>query len=295
VQPIVTGEPHPEPDQANAARVYDLLLGGSHNFASDRAFAAQVHATWPEAEQTMRANRAFLGRAVRGTHAPGSLVSDAQAAGGSARAWRGDAAGLPEPGGTRVPVAPSHHGRDVEGWPLREGLIFRATEAAVPSARARLRQLLPGWGYAELGEDASVVVCELVTNAVAASAGLRRAAARVLIWLGSDGHCLLVTVADGCPRPPVRLNLEPDAERGRGLALVEAFSSRWGWHPARRPGLVKKVVWAEWLLPSGVGRRPGADLPQHRGRHGVLPAGAAVASRRGTAGDPSHAGHMASR
>jgi hypothetical protein len=65
VQPIVTSETGTEPDQANPARVYDLLLGGSHNFASDRAFAARVQAAWPDAAQTMRANRAFLGRAVR--------------------------------------------------------------------------------------------------------------------------------------------------------------------------------------------------------------------------------------
>jgi anti-sigma regulatory factor (Ser/Thr protein kinase) len=168
------------------------------------------------------------------------------------------------------------HARDV---------ILRATEAALPSARARLRQFLSGWGYAELGEDASVVVCELVTNAVAASAGLRRAAARVLICVGSDGHCVLVTVADGCPRPPVRLNLEPAAERGRGLALVDALSSRWGWHPARSPGLVQKVVWAEWLLPSGVGHRPASGLPERGGRDGVLPARAAVTSGPGAAGD----------
>jgi hypothetical protein len=45
--------------------VYDRLLGGSHHFASDRAFAARVYATWPEAADTMRANRTFLGRAVR--------------------------------------------------------------------------------------------------------------------------------------------------------------------------------------------------------------------------------------
>jgi S-adenosyl methyltransferase len=62
---IVTSGPGTEPDQANPARVYDLLLGGSHNFASDRAFAAQVQETWPDAARTMHANRAFLGRAVR--------------------------------------------------------------------------------------------------------------------------------------------------------------------------------------------------------------------------------------
>jgi hypothetical protein len=36
---------------------------------------------------------------------------------------------------------------------------------------------------------------------------------------------------------------------------VEAFSSRWGWHPVTMAGLVK-VVWAEWRLPSGVGEQP---------------------------------------
>ena len=96
----------------------------------------------------------------------------------------------------------------------------------MPLARAHLRQLLSGWGRAELSPDAGVVVSELVTNSVAASAGLRLAAASVLVWLGSDWHCLLLAVADASPRPPVRLNLEPDTEGGRGLALVEALSSR---------------------------------------------------------------------
>jgi hypothetical protein len=58
----------------------------------------------------------------------------------------------------------------------------------------------------------------------------------------------------------MRLNLEPDAEGGRGLTLVEAFSSRWGWHPASSTGLVK-VVWAEWRLSSEASRRPTVGLP----------------------------------
>ena len=65
MQSIVTSEPGADPGQANPARVYDLLLGGSHHFTADRALAAEVRAAWPEAAQTMRANRAFLGRAVR--------------------------------------------------------------------------------------------------------------------------------------------------------------------------------------------------------------------------------------
>jgi hypothetical protein len=124
-------------------------------------------------------------------------------------------------------------------------------------------QLLSGWGRAGLSPDASVVASELVTNAVAASREQRLAAAPVLVWLGSDSCCLLLAVADVSPRPPVRLDLGPDAEGGRGLALVEALSSRWGWHPASIAGL-KKIIWAVWRLPVGAGRRPATGVPVNR-------------------------------
>jgi len=67
-------------DRPNIARVYDYLLGGSHNFAADRAFAEEFLAKWPDARDTMRANRAFLAHAVRflaglrDALAPGSYV-----------------------------------------------------------------------------------------------------------------------------------------------------------------------------------------------------------------------------
>jgi anti-sigma regulatory factor (Ser/Thr protein kinase) len=153
----------------------------------------------------------------------------------------------PPRSGAQGAIPPSHHGHDLKHWPLRDTLILGALPDAVPSARAHLRQLLSGWGQAEVGPDASVVVSELVTNSVVASVELRSPAAPVLVWLGSDSHCLLLAVADTSPRPPVRLNLRPDAEGGRGLALVEALSSRWGWHLTSLTGL-KKVVWAEWRL-----------------------------------------------
>lgn len=152
--------------------------------------------------------------------------------------------------GRQVPIVSSHHGHDLECWPLHDTLILGAVPDAVPSARAHLRQLLRQWGHAELGQDASVVISELMTNAVVASAELRPAVAPVLMWLGSDGRRVLAAVADASPRPPVWLNPGPDAERGRGLALVEALSSRWGWHPASTAGL-RKYAWAEWHLPAG--------------------------------------------
>jgi S-adenosyl methyltransferase len=57
--------PGQQADRPNIARVYDYLLGGSHNFAADRASAAEFLARWPDARETMIANREFLGRAVR--------------------------------------------------------------------------------------------------------------------------------------------------------------------------------------------------------------------------------------
>ena len=177
---------------------------------------------------------------------------------------RGSCHVRPGSGGT---VPPSRHGHDLERWPLHDTLRLGALADAVPLARAHLRQLLSGWGRAELSPDAGVVVSELVTNAVAASAGLRPAAAPVLVWLGSDGYRLLLAVADMSPRPPVRLDLRPDAEGGRGLALVEALSGRWGWHLANVNGL-RKCVWAEWRLAEEE-TMPGSPVPGPGRSHDV--------------------------
>ncbi|QGK70710.1 hypothetical protein GIY23_15360 [Allosaccharopolyspora coralli] len=49
----------------NASRVYDYYLGGSHNFAVDREMGDEAIALWPDLPLVMRANRAFLRRAVR--------------------------------------------------------------------------------------------------------------------------------------------------------------------------------------------------------------------------------------
>ena len=151
------------------------------------------------------------------------------------------------PGLRETPDPPSHHGHDLARWPLCNTLTFGALPGAVPSARLHVRQLLWEWRRADLSQDASVVVSELVTNAVTASAQLRPDVAPVLVWLGSDTRRVLVAVADASPRPPVQLTVPPDAEGGRGLAVVKELSNRWGRHGTAMAGLVK-VVWAEWTF-----------------------------------------------
>ena len=54
-----------DPDQPNAARVYDYLLGGKDNFAADRQAAGQLLRALPDAALAARANRAFLTAAAR--------------------------------------------------------------------------------------------------------------------------------------------------------------------------------------------------------------------------------------
>jgi hypothetical protein len=47
------------------ARVYDYWLGGKDNYIADRELAEQVMAVYPDIVYSVRANRAFLARAVR--------------------------------------------------------------------------------------------------------------------------------------------------------------------------------------------------------------------------------------
>jgi SAM-dependent methyltransferase len=69
-QAVTEGEPDWVPPgvdvkRANAARVYDYWLGGSHNFLADQDLARAMAAVEPNVRAISRANRAFLGRAMR--------------------------------------------------------------------------------------------------------------------------------------------------------------------------------------------------------------------------------------
>jgi hypothetical protein len=56
--------PEVDLDRPSASRMYDYLLGGSHNVRVDRETAQQMLALAPEAALAAHANRAFLRRAV---------------------------------------------------------------------------------------------------------------------------------------------------------------------------------------------------------------------------------------
>ncbi|MEV1168278.1 SAM-dependent methyltransferase [Nonomuraea sp. NPDC049784] len=54
-----------DPHTPNVARLYDYFLGGKDHFPADRAAAAKILQVAPELRAAVRANRAFMRRAVR--------------------------------------------------------------------------------------------------------------------------------------------------------------------------------------------------------------------------------------
>jgi hypothetical protein len=136
-------------------------------------------------------------------------------------------------------------------WPHQSFLELGALPTAAPCARLHTTLMLWEWDLGALVQTAALIVAELVSNAVQASAGLRgsRFAGEwspgtppVRVWLSADEHRLVIQVWDGSDRPPVPQPVEPEADSGRGLLLVGAMSAEWGCYtPEKSSG---KVVWA---------------------------------------------------
>lgn len=146
-----------------------------------------------------------------------------------------------------------------------EQRAFLELDAALSSprrARAWTRQILREWQLAGLADDAEAIIAELAANAVRASAGLKQPAIRLAL---AFNHCeLLILVSDGNPALPQAQDPAADAESGRGLLMVEALSSRYGWYRLDG-GTAGKVVWAELsAVPSKAPASPGSDQPDHR-------------------------------
>ena len=107
-------------------------------------------------------------------------------------------------------------------------------------ARRFVADTLGPWADVELVDAAELLVTELVTNAVVHA----RSRARVLIITTGDRSDVRIEVHDNAYEPPRMGGFDPEAVSGRGLALVDAMSDRWGVEPdgPSRPG---KRIWFE--------------------------------------------------
>jgi two-component sensor histidine kinase len=111
--------------------------------------------------------------------------------------------------------------------------------------------VLREWDLERLADTAELVVSELVTNAVKASAELTQSRylgrlvpgrPPVRLWVCADAGRALIQVWDASDGLPERPQLDLDAAGGRGLLLVETLAKEWGTAKPSRPS--GKAVWA---------------------------------------------------
>lgn len=107
-------------------------------------------------------------------------------------------------------------------------MTYPAVPSAVGIARKSAEHVLGAAGFATLlVEDAGLVVCELVTNAVRAAAGTT-----VGLVVAVDGPwAVTVEVRDSSFAEPHRCSPGADDQGGRGLVIVAALADRYGVRP----------------------------------------------------------------
>jgi anti-sigma regulatory factor (Ser/Thr protein kinase) len=120
--------------------------------------------------------------------------------------------------------------------------------ASTPDAPARARELVATacrrWALPELRGPAALVMSELVSNSV------QHAGTDIVVRLARNGDHLYLSVRDGSPVPPRVAGGAMDgplpygagtlADRGRGLHLVDTYTTAWGCNVAGDG----KTVWA---------------------------------------------------
>ncbi|MER5434932.1 ATP-binding protein [Streptomyces sp. NPDC002588] len=108
-------------------------------------------------------------------------------------------------------------------------------------ARLLVSAALNTWGMGELAEAGTLIVSELINNAVDHT---RCRVVRVVVRREAD-DVIRIGVADKSRETPKPGRPHDDSEDGRGLLLVETLSWRWGYDLYRRG----KLVWAELRVP----------------------------------------------
>jgi anti-sigma regulatory factor (Ser/Thr protein kinase) len=122
---------------------------------------------------------------------------------------------------------------------IDESTTLAADTGSAAAARRFTVDVLQRWGCADLVDTATLLVSELVTNAVLHA----RSASRLV--LRNTGDRLRVEITDDSAAAPTRRSYSADAGTGRGMMLVEALAVRWG---SERAGDGKRV-WFELELP----------------------------------------------
>ncbi|MCX4742772.1 ATP-binding protein [Streptomyces antibioticus] len=153
-------------------------------------------------------------------------------------------------------------------------LNLAAVGSAVSVSRHFIRLTLSKWHAKSIEGDATLVVSELVTNAVKMTGVLDRqptwmeleTLSLVTVRMIGLDTSVVIEVWDTSQQMPVLQKPDDDTEGGRGLLLVEETAKNWGSYRTPRG----KLVWAEIPVPEAVP----SVLPQRRksARSNVRPA-----------------------
>jgi anti-sigma regulatory factor (Ser/Thr protein kinase) len=112
-----------------------------------------------------------------------------------------------------APTAPTVYAENYE----------RVPESAA-AARRLVGQALDSWGLACLADTATLVLTELVSNAIRHASG---EGMRVNVTRLTERRVRVSVLDRDCSRPRMQ-EPEPGGERGRGLFIVNAESAAWG-------------------------------------------------------------------
>jgi anti-sigma regulatory factor (Ser/Thr protein kinase) len=112
---------------------------------------------------------------------------------------------------------------------------FEPDASSAAKARRFVATTLEAWQCSEVEEAVVLLVSELVGNTVL------HAGTEIDVVVEFDGRRIRVEVSDASPVLPRRKRYSATSATGRGLALVERLSERWG---AERSG-PGKIVWFE--------------------------------------------------
>src|SRR5438132_8167033 len=121
-------------------------------------------------------------------------------------------------------------------------MVLSDDTSSAAAARRFVRDTLQSWDADEHTDTATLLISELVTNAVLHA----RCAPEVVLVL--EGTVLRVEVHDTSPILPARRHYGLQAGTGRGMVLVEQMAFEWG----ARPTSGGKVVWFELVAGSGL-------------------------------------------
>ncbi len=134
------------------------------------------------------------------------------------------------------------YGRERCAVPTAEVCVSAESRSA-GIARRFLRDTLRDWDAATYTDTAELVLTELVTNAIL------HAKTDIVVRVDLSSDVLRLEVVDHSLRQPIARHYSAEATTGRGLALVDALTRRWGVEPEQ----AGKTVWAEMVADQPAG------------------------------------------